>query len=49
MLGGPSIAQNTENGVLHGFFLTWKAEESKLIPVMTDKSSAPNALIQMIH
>ena len=27
----------------------WKAEGGKLIPVMTDKSSAPNALIQMIH
>ena len=27
----------------------WKAEGGKLIPVMTDKSSAPNAPIQMIH
>jgi len=27
----------------------WKAEGDKLVPVMTDKSSAPDALIQMIH
>jgi len=27
----------------------WKMEEDKLVSVLTDKISAPNALIQMIH
>jgi len=27
----------------------WKVEEDKLVPVMTDKSHASDALIQMIH
>ena len=27
----------------------WKVEGDKLVPVMTDKSPAPEALIQMIH
>jgi len=27
----------------------WKVQEEKLVPVMTDKSPAPDALIKMIH
>ena len=27
----------------------WKVEGDKLVPVMTDKSPSPDALIQMIH
>ena len=27
----------------------WKMEEDKLVSVLTDKSSAPDALTQMIH
>jgi len=27
----------------------WKVEGDKLVPVMTDKSPAPDALIQIIH
>ena len=27
----------------------WKVEGDKLVPVMTDKRPAPDALIQMIH